>query len=138
VASEESPESRKHKWLAWVGLQEPPPDPDAWVPVASGPVDNPTAGTSRIAARIAETLQRAGIDTQQRRYVAQASVAGYGGGGSGGGVGVAVLVHERDLERARTLSTEQWKSEFARKFEPISDEELTRLALQAPNPESTS
>lgn len=123
----------EHRWLKWVGLEEPPEEPDAWDPVASDlPVENPEAGSSEAASQIAAALAAAGIQAHQRIYVAadESSTGWYGLNFSGGPgpssrVRAAVLVHHRDLEPATKLVAEQ--------FAPgaISDEELTRQALEA-------
>jgi hypothetical protein len=57
----------RRSWLQRLGLQEPPPDPDAWVEVASFRIDSDQG--SRSAARAVATLGRAGIEAQQRPYV---------------------------------------------------------------------
>ncbi len=123
----------EHRWLKWVGLEEPPEEPDAWDPVASDlPVENPEAGSSEAASQIVAALAAAGIQAHQRIYVAadESSTGWYGLNFSGGPgpssrVRAAVLVHHRDLEPATKLVAEQ--------FAPgaISDEELTRQALEA-------
>ena len=106
MTQEEPVERPKHRWLAWMGLQAPPTDPDAWVPVASGRVSDPTTGASDFAKAIAQTLADAGIEAHQRPYVVPASLAGLltlGGASASDRVRVAVLVHARDEQRARPL-----------------------------------
>ena len=107
------PEStRRHKWLRWVGLQEPETpavDPDAWTPVAHGlQVDDTENGTSEAASRVTAALTAAGIESHQRPYLLQDDI-------SMGRVGLrllgpgppavdrirlAVLVQNRNLPRA--------------------------------------
>ena len=123
----------EHEWLKWVGLEEEPEDPDAWDPVARDlPVENPDTHSSEAASQIASALSAGGITAHQRTYVApdQSSSGWYGlnfdgGPGPSSRVRAAVLVHHRDLERATQLVTEQFMPD------PISDEELTRQALEA-------
>ena len=123
----------EHKWLEWVGLEEAPEDADAWDAVASDlPVENPEARASQAGSQIAAALDAAGIRARQRIYVApdQSSTGWYGlsfdgGPGPSSRVRAAVLVHHRDLERATKLVAEQFTPD------EISDEELTRQALEA-------
>ena len=48
---------KQHKWLKWVGLQEPPVEADSWVPVVRGlrPADD-GSGSSRLGARLVKLL----------------------------------------------------------------------------------
>jgi hypothetical protein len=123
----------EHKWLEWVGLEEPPEDPDAWEPVASDlAVENPESRSSEAASQIVAALGAGGIRAHQRIYVApdQSSTGWYGLNFSGGPgpssrIRAAVLVHHRDLEQATTLVAEGFTPE------EISDAELTRQALEA-------
>lgn len=58
------------RWMKRLGLQESPPDPEAWAPILTDQrVDDPATGTSSTAARIVEILTRAGIEAQQQVYV---------------------------------------------------------------------
>ena len=121
------------KWLEWVGLDEPPEDPDAWDAVASDlPVEDPQTGASEGASQIVAALAAAGVRAHQRIYVAadQSSTGWYGlnfdgGPGPSSRVRAAVLVHHRDSEQAARLVAEQFTPEA------ISDDELTRQALEA-------
>jgi hypothetical protein len=107
--SEDQPaEKRKHRWLAWMGLQERPPDPEAWVPVATGRVDDPDTGASNYASTIAQALADAGIEAQQRPYVVPdnrglASAVLLVNRSAAERVQVAVLVHGHDVARARSV-----------------------------------
>jgi hypothetical protein len=132
----------RHSWLDWLGLQEPPPEPDTWVPVARAfEVDELETSSSSVAARLVEALRAAGIQASQRSYAFDTSVvpgalAGAPFSTVGGGMEtrVAVLVHNRDRAQAAKIA-----AEFQRVAnEPlISDEELTRRALEAgPPPEA--
>jgi hypothetical protein len=103
---------KQHRWLKWVGLQEPPADPDAWMAVVQDlTVDNVETGHCERAFRVAEALKAAGIEAQQRAYVRtdQGRVSGMswgafvGGTPAGDRVRVAVLVHNRDLEQANIV-----------------------------------
>ena len=137
----EPSDTRKHKWLEWLGLEEPPPEPDSWVPIARGfHIDDFKTGSSSAAARLVDRLSGVGIQARQRSYELDAavetaeSVAVIGDIDSFGGnfKRVAVGVHNRDRARA---------TEIALKFEheselnlTASDEELTREALEAGPP----
>jgi len=140
----EPSDGREHKWLEWLGLEEPPPDADSWVPVARDfQIDDVNAGSSSEAARLVDQLSRAGIQAQQRSYELDAAVeteeslnlfAGGAAVSSESFTHVAVGVHNRDRARA---------TEIVRQFEHESelelkkaDAELTRQALEAgPQPE---
>jgi hypothetical protein len=101
-----------HKWLKWVGLQEPPVDPEAWMAVVKDlGVDDAETGVCVAAARVTEALKAAGIEADQRAYVRteQGRVSGMSWGAFVGGtpasdrVKVAVLVRNRDLEQAASV-----------------------------------
>jgi len=125
--------THEHKWLKWVGLEEEPEEPDAWDPVVSDlAVEDPEEGSSEAASQIEAALAAAGIQAHRRVYIApdQSSTGWYGLNFSGGPgpssrVRAAVLVHHRDLERATSVIDAQFTPEA------ISDEELTRQALEA-------
>jgi hypothetical protein len=103
---------KQRRWLKWVGLQEPPVDPEAWMAVVQDlTVDDVETGLCEKAALIAEALKAAGIEAQQRAYVRadQGRLSGVawgslvGGASAGDRVRVAVLVHNRDLEQANIV-----------------------------------
>jgi hypothetical protein len=105
-------EAPKHRWLKWVGLQEPPVDPDAWMAVAKDlGVDDAETGVSEVASRIADALTAAGIEAHQRVYArpdqgrnSSFTLQSFGGGlPAANRVRIAVVVHNRDLERAQKL-----------------------------------
>lgn len=135
----EPTDKREHKWLEWLGLEEPPPEPDSWVPIARGfYIDDVKAGSSSEAARLVDRLSGAGIQARHRSYELDAadetaeSITLFGRPGTvadGSFTHAAVGVHDRDRTRA---------TEIARQFEheseldlAKSDEELTREALEA-------
>jgi hypothetical protein len=140
----EPSDGTEHKWLEWLGLEEPPPEPDSWVPVARGfHIDDVKTGSSSAAARLVDQLSGAGIQARQRSYELDAAIETaesltlFGGGGSLGGGSfrrVAVGVHNRDRARATEIATQfEHQSELD---STRSDEELTREALDAgPPPE---
>jgi hypothetical protein len=146
----ESTDSTEHKWLEWLGLEEAPPEPDSWVPIARDfDVDDVKTGSSSEAARLVDQLSAAGIEARQRSYELDAAVETsesmgvFGGGGSLAGSGapgverftrVAVGVHNRDRSRATEI-TKQFEHESELELKR-ADEELTREALEAgPPPE---
>jgi hypothetical protein len=103
---------KQHRWLKWVGLQEPPADPEAWIPVVKDlGVDDAETGVCKAASRVTQALKAAGIEAEQRAYVRtdQGRVSGMSWGAFVGGtpaadrVKVAVLVHHRDLEQAASV-----------------------------------
>ena len=109
-----SQQPRGHRWLRWAGLYEspPPPDPEAWMPVAQNlNVDDPETGACEEAARLARALGAAGVEAQQRAYIPQndISIGRVGlrllgpGPPAADRIRVAVLVHSRDLVRSREL-----------------------------------
>jgi hypothetical protein len=102
----------KRKWLKWVGLQEPPIDPDAWIAVAKDlGVDNAETGVSEEASLIADALKAAGIEAHQSVYARpdQGRNSGFtlqafvGGLPAADRIRIAVVVHHRDFERAQKL-----------------------------------
>jgi hypothetical protein len=100
----------KHTWLRWLGLQEPPLEPDSWVPVARGfGIHEFKTDSSEEASRLVGMLSGAGIQARQRSYEFDASSATAAlVGASGGGMvrRVAVLVHNRDRARATEITAE--------------------------------
>jgi hypothetical protein len=143
-------DTTEHKWLEWLGLEEAPPEPDSWVPIARDfGIDDVKTGSSSEAARLVNQLSDAGIQARQRSYELDAAVEtseslGLFGGGTSLDRGaspvserftrVAVGVHNRDRERATEI-TKQF--EHASELElKKADQELTREALEAgPPPE---
>lgn len=102
----------KRRWLKWIGLQEPPIDPDAWMAVAQDlGVDDAESGFSEAASRIADALKAAGIEAHQRVYARpdQGRTSAFtlqalvGGLPAANRVRIAVVVHNRDLERAKSI-----------------------------------
>ena len=135
----------KHRWLEWLGLQEPPPEPDTWVPVARGfGIDEFKTGSSKLAVRLVDVLSGAGIQAHQRSYEFDATRGVRVFSGASGVVKrVAVLVHSRDRARAVEIAAEfereleRQRLEGERELVSASDdEELARQALEAgPPPE---
>jgi hypothetical protein len=134
----------QHRWLEWLGLQEPPPEPDTWVPVARGfDIDEFKTDSSEIASRLVDVLSGAGIRAHQRSYrfdTTRVPGAALVGASAGGMVKRgAVLVHNRDRARAAEIV-----GEFERKLERQrlereialtgDDEEFTREALEGGPP----
>lgn len=127
----------EHKWLEWLGLEEPPPDVDSWVPVARAfGIDERETGSSSEAARLIEVLKRAGIEGQQRSYYVDLtadwrlmSLT------SGNANRVAVFVHERDLDRARGIATTwlQKVQDGVKRRDAAQLEEIAQQALRAPS-----
>jgi hypothetical protein len=142
VESSESPKHR-HTWLEWLGLEEPPPEPDSWIPVARGfGVEDSMTQSSILASRLVDLLTGAGIDAHQRSYKfmtgswSLTSVAG------GSVTRVAVLVHNRDRERATEIATEL-KQKLDRQGQELehrldsAEQDLAREPLDAdPPPEA--
>lgn len=135
VDTETSP--KQHVWLKWMGIQEPPLEADSWVPVARGltdlRVDASDQEVSPVGAELVKRLGDAGIEARQRTYEFDESyVSLMGGGGGAMETHVAVLVHERDHARALPVA-----AEFNQELETVSDDELTKEALEAaPPPEA--
>jgi hypothetical protein len=111
----EPQQPRQSRWLKWVGLQEPPIDPEAWMAVAQDlGVDDSEAGSSEVATQISEALTAAGIESHQRVYArpdagrtsAFTLQALVGGLPAANRVRIAIVVHNRDLERAKSLVAE--------------------------------
>lgn len=123
----------RHKWLEWLGLQEPPPEADTWVPVARAFV------SSTDASRLVDRLGAAGIDGRQRTYSFDNTRPSLIGAAWSGEVEarVAVLVHDRDRPRAIEIARELEGGQNEGAGRPgVSDEELARDALEAgPPPE---
>lgn len=127
-----------HRWLKWMGLQEHPEDPDAWVAVTTDlPIDDDSNGSSELASRIVARLSEAGIEAQQKSYVRPDTMrtvgTSYGilfdaGPAAPDRIRFAVIVRHRDLERAGQLVAEVSRESAPR---PISDAELTRQSLEA-------
>ena len=135
----EPTEQHEHKWLEWLGLEEPPPNADTWEPVARAfHVDYPETNTSRGAAALIAVLKQAGIDAQQRSYEWDEAVPGAVWSVDREETHVAVGVHERDRERATEIAR-KFMSEHDSHEEAelaVSDAELTKDALEAgPPPE---
>jgi hypothetical protein len=123
----------RHRGLGWLGLQEPPPEAGAWVPVARAFV------SSKDASRLVERLAAAGIDGRLRSYSFDNTQPSAIGAGWSGEVEerMAVLVHDRDRRRATEIAREleREQHDLAQRT-VVSDEELTREALDAgPAPE---
>jgi hypothetical protein len=112
----EPADNPKHAWLRWLGLQEPPLEPDSWVPVARGfGTDDFKTDSSEMASRLVGLLSGAGIQAHQRSYefdATRVTAALFGAGGGGMVKRVAVLVHNRDRARATEIT-----SEFAHELE---------------------
>jgi hypothetical protein len=131
----------RHTWLQWLGLQEPPPEPESWVAVARGfTLDSPGSDSSRLAAQLVAAIGQAGIEAHQRSYEFYDAVLGVAAyiPRSGTVTSVAVMVHERDLSQAVKIACSM-KNELSREAdEPesgaLSDAELTRQALDAGPP----
>lgn len=138
-----------HRWLRWVGLQGPPPEPDSWVPVAGGfrpdaaqaPAQPETAlatdWTSGDATKLVDALSQVGIEARQRPY-SFSGVSPTPGSATtmdtGAEAHVGVLVHERDRSRALPVVAE-FKRDFDKaereSYETLTEKELTRQAMAA-------
>jgi hypothetical protein len=108
MSQDQPAEKPKRRWLAWLGLQERPPNPEAWVPVATGRVDDTDTGASKYANTIAQALTDAGIEAEQRPYVVPdnsglAAAVLLVNRSAAERVQVAVLVHTHDLAQARSI-----------------------------------
>jgi hypothetical protein len=108
MAEDQPAEKPKHRWLAWVGLQSEPEDPEAWVPIATGRVDDPDTGASNYASAVVEALKDAGVEAHQRPYVVPdnrglAAAANLISLSPADRVRVAVLVHAHDVEHATSV-----------------------------------
>jgi len=65
----EPSQDHEHKWLERLGLQEPAPGPDSWVPIARAfAVDDAPTNSSNIAADLVSRLGAAGVEACQRPY----------------------------------------------------------------------
>jgi hypothetical protein len=142
----EPADNTKHRWLGWLGLQEPPPEPDSWVMVARGfGIDELKKDSSAIASRLVDLLSGAGIQAHQRSYEFDTTrVTGGLSGATGGMVKrVAVLVHNRDRLQASEVAAEfeheleRERLEQGRELASATfNDELARDALEArPLPE---
>lgn len=132
---------RPHRWLKWVGLRQPPVDPDGWVPIVRGlPVADPETGQSTVADRLISLLAKAGIEAEQRTYLYDTTTFNLYGLPRGEEVHAAVLVHERDRRRGAELATElndtldRERPSDQGSPQVVSDAELTRQALAAGQP----
>jgi hypothetical protein len=110
VSRDRSVDKPKRSWLARLGLQAPPPDPAAWVPVAMGHVNDPVTGASDYASDVVGLLANAGIEARQRPTVVPddhglAAAVLVSAPEAVDRIRVAVLVHVRDAEQARALIT---------------------------------
>ena len=120
----------KHHWLAWLGLQEPPPTAESWMPVARAfRIDAPD-NTSSMAGELVKTLQGEGIDAQQRSYALTPRGQYWPSGTADRGltVSVAVGVHNRDRARATEIATRFLKEHTPA---PKSDAELDRTIVDS-------
>lgn len=131
----------KHPWLQRLGLEDTPPRPDSWVPVARAfKIDDVEKSTSSDASRLSAALDGAGVESQQHPYEVEGPRSGIYGLPAGMVERVAVLVRHRDLARAIELAREV---EHELGQEPrqslslaVPEDELERQALQAgPAPE---
>lgn len=145
----ESEDAGHHRWLRWVGLKEPPPDPDSWVPVARGFRPDAAQGPSPPEAALAadwassdavglvDALSHAGIEARQRPYSFSGISTGHGGFtmDSGAEVRIGVLVHNRDRSRAAPIVAEFKRAldeTEERSYATLTDEELARQAMAPP------
>ncbi len=132
----DSPSGRPRKsWREHLGLGQPELDPDDWVSVTSTRIDDAETGFSRAAARAAQALTDAGIETEQRPY-ALPDTTGYHRlpgaiPGPADRIRVAVLVRRRDLERAKEVLRPHVSLPDDPGPEPICDDELDRLSKDA-------
>ena len=128
VETDSSP--KQHVWLKWMGLQEPPIEPDSWVPVVRGltnlDVDPASPGTSTVGARLVKLLSDAGIEARQRSYQFDESYVTniYSDEKGEMETRIAVLVHERDHARAVAIAVELDKTLEGEETKLITDEEL--------------
>jgi hypothetical protein len=122
----------RHRWLEWLGLEAPPPEPDTWVPVARAfRVDDVRHQSSAMAARLVHRLHREGIEGRQRTYGFDTTRATALAASGGLVTRVAVLVHHRDRGRAIEIAKRLARDEQERlRVPPISDEELAGQALE--------
>jgi hypothetical protein len=133
---------KPHRLLRWAGLQGPAPSDESWVPVAARFMPDMSNHRSGVAELLVEKLAAAGVEARQAPYEASASAGGIAIGASMANKAprVAVLVQKHDRERAMPVVVEM-KAALDRQLEeagepsPVSDEELTRMALAAADPE---
>ncbi len=130
------PTGRPRKnWRERLGLGQPEPGPADWVSVISARVTDAETGFSRTAARAAQVLTDAGMETEQRPYTLPDNTSFNRLPGAISSpvdrIRVAVLVRRRDLERAKEVLRPHVGLPDDPEPEPISDEELARLSQQA-------
>lgn len=121
-------ENAKRGWLERLGLKADRPNPEEWVIVASSSDDTET--NSNYVDRTVELLKEAGIQAEAKPYVlpndsALSGITGSDAPTARARVRLAVAVRRRDQVRAEEILRSRPKPE------PISDEELTRLAEEA-------
>ena len=128
-------------WLRKLGLESDSPGPDDWVPVARAfDVDGAGQTSSADASAFVERLERAGIEADSRPYEFVALDPGHFHAlgvmsGSHAVIRVAVLVRSRDTASARQIAQAfKREAEAAPPAGPVSDDELTRQALDAGPP----
>lgn len=124
------PKDAKRGWLERLGLKAAEAAPDDWVVVARLPVQS--QGRSSGAEKMVEKLTEAGIEARAERFVLPDDSASRGwvgdtGPGAQDRVRVAVQTRRRDQARANVVLGRG-------QAEPVSDEELARLAEQAGPP----
>jgi hypothetical protein len=117
----------KRGWLQRLGLKADDPDPEDWVIVARGWVD------SSFAERTVKLLAKAGVEATAKPFVdpddsALRGIVGGVGPNADARARVAVVVHRRDQGQAEEIMRSRPRAQ------PISDEELTRLAEEAGPP----
>jgi len=137
----EPSQQHEHKWLEWLGLEERPPEPDTWEPIARAfHLDGPDGSTSTGATRLVALLKSAGIEAQQRTYQWDNSegvgylVPTFTGGGVQ--TRVAVGVHNRDRERATEIARKFMEEQDAHGEAelPVPDVELAKDADETAPP----
>jgi hypothetical protein len=141
ILTPEEQAKHHHAWLEWIGLEEPPPEPDSWVPVVRGlTLDHPRTGSSTLGSRLVDELAAAKIEAHQRLYEFYNVTPGSLLPRSGEVSAVAVVVHNRDLAAAGPVAAalaDVLEHEPPPAVEPesgLSDDELTRIALEAGPP----
>ena len=131
---ERSGERKPHRWLKWAGLEAPPLEADSWVPIVRGlTVSDAATHTSTLGTRLVGLLGDAGIEAQQRSYQYDDSLPMPFGSIGSLETRVAVLVHNSDVARATEIAAQLNETLDEETNERrVSDEELTRQALEAP------
>jgi hypothetical protein len=125
-------ENAQRGWLERLGLKTDRADPEEWVIVASSRQD--TESVSQYAERTVDILAEASIQAEAKPYVRPddstlRGITGDDGSTAQSRLRVAVVVRRRDQVRAEEILRQRPKAE------PISDEELARLAEEAgPHP----